>query len=86
MDNGLTMPLYLFRCTGCGAEGEHLLPIGDTGDRVCESCGAPSRHRFARVAVKYNGWGFSATDRLVSDPRGKNFAALAETAEKISDE
>jgi putative FmdB family regulatory protein len=80
------MPLYLFRCTSCEAEAEVLLPLGDTGDRPCEACGATAKHRFARVAVKYNGWGFAATDNLVSDTRGKDFKALRETAEKISDE
>jgi putative FmdB family regulatory protein len=80
------MPLYVFRCTSCDAEAELLLPLGETADRPCEACGEPAKHRFARVAVKYNGWGFSATDTLVSDPRGKDFKALRETAEKISDE
>ena len=80
------MPLYLFRCTECGTEAEHLLPLGETGDRACEQCGAPSRHRFARIAVKYDSWGFGATDKLVSDTRGKDFKTLRETAEKISDE
>jgi putative FmdB family regulatory protein len=80
------MPVYLFRCTSCAAESELLLPLGETADRRCEKCGQPAKHRFARIAVKYNGWGFSATDNLVSDTRGKDFKALRETAEKISDE
>jgi putative FmdB family regulatory protein len=80
------MPLYLFRCTACGAESEHLLRLGRTADRECEACGGTARHRFARIAVKYNDWGFGATDSLVSDTRGKDFKALRETAEKISDE
>lgn len=80
------MPLYLFRCTACAAETELLLPLGETADRPCEACGEPAEHRFARVAVKYNGWGFAATDNLVADTRGKDFKALRETAEKISDE
>jgi putative FmdB family regulatory protein len=80
------MPLYLFRCTSCDAEAEHLLPLGETADRPCEQCGGTARHRFARIAVKYESWGFGATDNLVSDTRGKDFKALRETAEKISDE
>jgi putative FmdB family regulatory protein len=80
------MPVYLFRCTSCGAEAEHLLALGETDDRRCDECGAPARHRFARIAVKYEGWGFGATDSLVSDTRGKDFKTLRETAEKISDE
>ena len=80
------MPLYLFRCTRCDHQSEVLLPMGETADRTCSECGAPARHRFARIAVKYNGWGFTATDSLVSDTKGKNFKQLRETAEKISDE
>jgi putative FmdB family regulatory protein len=80
------MPLYLFRCLTCGAQAEHLLPLGETDDRPCEICGKPAKHRFARIAVKYNGWGFGATDSLVSDTRGKDFKQLRESAERISDE
>lgn len=80
------MPLYVFRCTTCQAETETLLPLGETADRPCEVCGEIAKHRFARVAVKYNGWGFAATDSLVPDTRGKDFNALRETAERISDE
>lgn len=80
------MPLYVFRCAECGAESELLLPLGETADRPCEACGGTARHRFARLAVKYEGWGFGATDRLVSDTRGKDFKALRETAERISEE
>jgi len=80
------MPLYLFRCTSCEAEAEQLLALGEIEDRPCTVCGEPAKHRFARVAVKYNGWGFTATDNLVSDTRGKDFKALRESAEKISDE
>jgi putative FmdB family regulatory protein len=79
------VPVYLFRCTACRAESEHLLPLGATADRPCEACGAPAKHRFARVAVKYGAWGFGSTDSLVADTRGKDFKALRETAEQISD-
>jgi putative FmdB family regulatory protein len=80
------MPIYLFRCAGCGAQNEHLLPLGETADRRCPSCGEMSKHRFARVGVRFNDWGFGATDNLVADSRGKDFKALRETAEKIADE
>ena len=36
--------------------------------------------------MKYNGWGFTATDSLVGETKGKDFKRLRETAEKISDE
>jgi hypothetical protein len=36
--------------------------------------------------VRYNGWGFTSTDSLVSDTRGKNFRDLRDKADQISDE
>jgi putative FmdB family regulatory protein len=80
------MPLYLFRCTSCDLESEVLLPLGATADRTCPECGGTAKHRFARIAVKYNGWGFTATDSLIGETAGKDFKKLRETAEKISDE
>jgi putative FmdB family regulatory protein len=80
------MPVYVFRCTACGADHEALLPLGETGQRTCPQCGQPARQRFGRVAVRYGAWGFTATDSLVGDPRGKDFRSLREKAEQISDE
>lgn len=82
------MPIYAFRCTQCRAEQEVLAALGDTAPRDCATCGAVStcRQRFTRVAVRYTGWGFTATDSLVGDTRGKDFRSLRENAERISDE
>lgn len=44
------------------------------------------RRKFSRVAVRYEGWGFASTDSLVTDTRGKDYKALRERAERISDE
>lgn len=82
---GLEMPIYSFRCVDCGAEHDELLGLGETADRVCPDCGGAARHRFSRVAVKYAGWGFSATDSLVGDTKGKDFKQLRSKAEEISD-
>jgi len=79
------MPIYLFRCAECEAEHEELLPLGETGDRTCPDCGGKATHQFARVAIKYDGWGFTATDSLVSDTKGKDFKQLRSKAEEISD-
>lgn len=79
------MPTYEFRCPACGTGEELLLPLGQTGDRPCP-CGGLRRRRFGRIGVRYGSWGFSATDRLVSDSRGKDYKALRERAERIRDE
>jgi putative FmdB family regulatory protein len=82
------MPVYAFRCAGCDAEAELLLPLGETGPRTCDACGGELRHRFARVAVRYGAWGFTSTDKLVADrPGGRpDIAELRTRAERISDE
>lgn len=78
------MPVYEYRCSGCGAASELLLPMGDARARTCLDCGAPLRRRPSRVAVRYSGWGFTATDRLVRRPGG-DFRALRERADQIAD-
>ena len=79
------MPIYLFHCSDCDAEHEELLPLGETADRSCPACGGTATHKFARIAVKYEGWGFTATDSLVGDTKGKDFKQLRTKAEEISD-
>jgi putative FmdB family regulatory protein len=79
------MPVYVFRCAGCGHQMELLLRLGETGPRPCEDCGAEARQRLARVAIRYNGWGFTATDKLVADTRGKSYTELRDKADQISD-
>ena len=80
------MPVYEYLCRECSAVEEHLLPIGAPGPGACRACGGELRKKFSRVAVRYRGWGFSATDRLVSDTRGRDFDALRSKAEQIADE
>lgn len=43
------------------------------------------RRVFSRVAVRYGSWGFRTTDSLISDTRGRDFKALRDRAERISD-
>jgi putative FmdB family regulatory protein len=78
------VPLYEYRCDGCGAEHELLLEIGAAAP-ACPACAGVLRKRFSRVAVRYSGWGFKATDSLVRDTRGKDFQALRDKAEQIAE-
>ncbi len=80
------MPLYEYACTACGEVEEHLHAIGAEAPETCAACGGALRRKFSRVAVRYEGWGFSATDKLVKDTHGKDYKALRERAERISDE
>lgn len=80
------MPIYEYRCTECGEDSEKLQPMGaGAPEEGCLECGGTLKRRFSRVAVKYEGWGFSSTDSLVGNSQGKDFKALRERAERISD-
>ena len=81
----ILMPVYAFACGSCPRRDDLLLPLGRTGPRVCPDCGAEMTYRFGRVGVRYGAWGFTGTDSLVADSRGKDFRALRERAERIID-
>ena len=82
------MPVYEYACRACGEVEEHLLALGAAYGEPCAACGGELRKKFSRVAVKYEGWGFSSTDKLISDKSGprKDFKTLRSKAEQISDE
>ncbi len=82
------MPVYEYRCADCGAGCDRILPHAQAdAPGPCPSCGGELGRRFSRVAVRYEGWGFRATDDLVPDrPGGRNdFRTVRERAEKLSD-
>jgi putative FmdB family regulatory protein len=39
------MPIYEYRCEGCGQDSSALLPRFDSADPVCPHCGEPRLHR-----------------------------------------
>jgi len=80
------VPIYVFRCSDCRHDQELLLALGDTEARPCPNCGGKTTLRPGRVAVRYNAWGFSSTDSLVGDTRGKNFRSLRDKADQIADD
>jgi putative FmdB family regulatory protein len=80
------MPVYEYVCPACGSVEEHLQALGSGPPGPCQACGEELRRRFSRVAVRYEGWGFTSTDKLVSDDRpGRDFKSLRERAERIAD-
>ena len=80
------MPVYEYACRACGATEEHLQPLGSGAPGPCAACGGELRRRWSRVAVKYQSWGFTSTDKLVGDDRrDQDFRALRDRAERISD-
>lgn len=58
------MPLYEYRCGGCGARFEVLQRMGEDGDGLaCPSCGAARAERqLSTFAAAVAGGGASAVD------------------------
>jgi putative FmdB family regulatory protein len=80
------MPVYAYRCGSCGAGAEHLQPMGAAAPGPCQDCGGELRKVYGRVAVTFDGWGFSKTDSLLPEGRRrKDFRTLKSKAEEISD-
>ena len=81
------MPLYEYTCRSCGSIEEHLQPLSAGAPGPCEVCGGELRRRWSRVSVRYQGWGFTSTDKLLpEDRRGQDYRSLRERAERIADE
>lgn len=82
------MPVYEYLCTSCEEPHDRILPH-DQADEPgpCPRCEGELKRRFSRVAVKYNGWGFTSNDSMIPDrPGGRgDFKDLKERAERISD-
>jgi putative FmdB family regulatory protein len=82
-----TVPVYEYRCVGCGEHTDRLLPhhrVDEPGP--CPACDGRLQRRFSRIAVKLEGWGFSRTDGLVADRPGRgDFKQVRERAERISE-
>ena len=81
------MPVYEFRCPVCGAVTEQLLGLGDTAPRPCVSDGCEGTRTLkpSRAAVRYQAFGFTKTDALVTNPETKNFKALQAKANEIAE-
>lgn len=82
------MPVYDFKCQACGEREEHILLTGETAPEACAACGGALKRTYggARVHIALEGWGFSKTDSLIRDTRGKDFKALKERAARMVDE
>ena len=53
------MPIYEYRCTGCGYEMDKLQKIGDAPLTDCPACGRPALQKLVSAAgfrLKGGGW------------------------------
>lgn len=82
-----TVPVYEYKCTTCAEREEHTLAFDAAHPTVCAACGGPLKRVYSgRVQVNLQGWGFSKTDALIGDTRGKDFKKIRERADRLRDE
>jgi putative FmdB family regulatory protein len=78
------MPVYEYACRSCEHRLEEVQPMGSGPPGPCPECGGELRRVYGRIGVRFSGWGFSSTDKLVPDGRPrKDFGKLREKAEEI---
>jgi putative FmdB family regulatory protein len=59
----MSMPIYEYRCTGCGFQDEYLQKVSEPPMTVCPSCGAESFQKLVSAAgFQLKGSGWYATD------------------------
>jgi len=83
------MPVYEYRCDNCGHSFDLIQPMDAEKTAECEECGSRARRVFSpRVAIRYEGWGFNATDKLLPEKSRaqRDFKQLREKAEQIMSE
>lgn len=83
------MPIYSYKCSGCGSEEEIIHSSSDGKTRNCEKCGAALERQIAPIAVIFKGSGFHKNDyshgsgggaSASSSPAPKKEEAAKETA------
>jgi putative FmdB family regulatory protein len=80
------MPVYEYRCRACGSDREEIQPMGTPPPGPCRSCGGELRRVYGRLAVRFSGWGFGSTDKLVPEDRPrKDFKRLRDKADEIAE-
>jgi putative FmdB family regulatory protein len=56
------VPIYVYRCDGCGTVTERRQGFGDAPLTTCDGCGGALRRVLQPVGVIFKGSGFYATD------------------------
>lgn len=83
------MPVYEYKCPACGHRFDLLQPMDAERVAECEECGAEAKRVFSpRIAIRYEGWGFNATDKLLPESSRvkRDFKQLREKADQLVEE
>jgi putative FmdB family regulatory protein len=79
------MPIYDYRCAGCGHRFEVIHAVHGPGPDGCPSCGAPEiRKEIAAPAIHFKGTGWAKKERTASSPGKADSTGEAGTPGKES--
>ncbi|HEX9961978.1 MAG TPA: zinc ribbon domain-containing protein [Pyrinomonadaceae bacterium] len=56
------MPIYEYRCAGCGVHLEKMQKMSDAALTVCENCGGKLEKQISRSGFQFKGSGWYVTD------------------------
>ena len=56
------MPIYEYKCAGCGEHVEKMQKISDAPLAVCENCGGRMEKQVSRSGFQFKGSGWYVTD------------------------
>lgn len=76
------MPIYEYKCSGCGAHIEKMQKVSDEPLTVCEKCGGALEKQLSLSGFQFKGEGWYVTD--YSKKSGGSSDAKSEKSEKSS--
>jgi putative FmdB family regulatory protein len=80
------VPIFEYRCSGCGSTHEVIVLGAETPPEACPDCGGELRRLWSRVGVQLVGWGFARNDALVGEDRPrKPFRQIRDKAAELFD-
>ena len=65
------MPIYEYRCTGCGSEHEFIQRFSDKPKSKCPDCGGKLRKLISNTSFVLKGTGWYVTDYASGDRKAK---------------
>ena len=65
------MPIYEYKCTGCGSEHEFIQRFSDKPKRKCPDCGGKLQKLISNTSFVLKGTGWYVTDYASDDRKTK---------------
>jgi putative FmdB family regulatory protein len=65
------MPIYEYKCMGCGSNIEKMQKLSDAPLRICEKCGGELEKQWSLSGFQFKGQGWYVTDYANKDKGGE---------------